>query len=122
MHDTTVYTLSGVCGETLASEMLANRWAVQVLRVWDDSERQAVQATVLHLLALQRLRGDWPGWCRRCSLRARRHASRAVVSEGRSLLMAHLIPKPLIAFGSFGRRDRRRQTFVINLLGETPCG
>ena len=58
MHDTTVYTLSGVCRETLASEMLANRWAVQVLQVWGDSERQAVQATVLHLLALQRLRGD----------------------------------------------------------------
>src|SRR5262245_49255374 len=50
--------LSGVCGETLASEMVANRWAVQVLQVWGDSERQAVQATVLHLLALQRLRGD----------------------------------------------------------------
>ena len=50
--------LSGFCGGTLASEMVANRWAVQVLQVWGDSESQAVRVTVLHLLSLKRLRGD----------------------------------------------------------------
>jgi len=50
--------LSRFCGGTVESEMVANTWAVEVLRVWGDTEAEAVRATVSHLVYLKYLRGD----------------------------------------------------------------
>ena len=50
--------LSRSCGGTLDSEMTANAWAVRVLPARGDTEAMAVRTTVLHLVYLERRRGD----------------------------------------------------------------